>query len=199
MLLLIQISVKAQTTEEETPPPPPEKPVYFEEPKSPFWQNLHYGGNLWLAVYGQFYADVSPMAGIDITDKGTIAGLGGTFIYQGGYRQKGSLAVGPSLFIRQKLFKSFFAHAEYQLINAFENNFYSYDQNIVVNQDRLKRKWEGSPLLGLGLYQGRKGQQGGPYISVLYNFGADIGKGFISPQSLGGNSSPFTLRIGFLK
>lgn len=80
-------------------------------------------------------------------------------------------------------------------MNANEDQFYSYfdlqDPNFVP-----QRKWEGSPLIGLGFYQGRNQQQGGSFISVMYNLGSP-NRGFISPQGIGGNNSPIVLRLGF--
>ncbi|WP_055146608.1 hypothetical protein [Jiulongibacter sediminis] len=180
---------------QQTPQPPEEEEVFFEQPQSDFKQRLHYGGNLWLGFFGAFYLDASPMVGYEITDIGTTAGLGASFIYQGGFNTGGSFMAGPRIFIRQPIWRSIFAHAEFELMNAPENQFYSY------NQDRqgidIGRKWEGSPLIGAGFYQGRTRQQGGSFISVMYNIGYAYNRGFISPQGLGGNSSPFILRFGF--
>ncbi len=170
---------------------PEDAPIYFEQPKSMFKQKLHYGGNIWLGFFGAFYADISPMAGYEITDKGTIAGLGASFIYQGAWRAEGATAVGPRIFVRQAIWRSFFAHAEYELINAPSYQFYNFDAN-----NDPKRKWGGSPLIGLGMYQGRTRQQKGSFISVMYNMGYPS-FGFVSPQGLGGNQSPLVLRFGF--
>ncbi|MGR3811516.1 hypothetical protein [Jiulongibacter sp. NS-SX5] len=191
-ILLVLSSISALGQES---PQPEEEPVYFEQPKSEFKERLHYGGNVWLGFFGAFYADVSPMVGYEITDIGTTAGIGATFIYQGAFNSGGTAMAGPRLFIRQPIWRSIFAHAEYEIMNAPENQFYSY------NQDRqgidVGRKWEGSPLVGLGFYQGRTRKQGGSFISIMYNVGYSYDRGFISPQGLGGNNSPFLLRFGF--
>jgi hypothetical protein len=163
----------------------------------PEWlDKVHYGGNIWGGFFGSFYIDVAPMVGYEITDAGTVAGLGATFVYQGQFRGgNNQFAVGPRLFVRQPIWRSFFAHAEYELVNADERQFYSYfdlkDPNYVH-----ERKWEGSPLIGLGMYQGRNREQGGSFISVMYNLGYP-NRGYISPQGIGGNNSPIVLRLGF--
>lgn len=192
LLLLFPLLSIAQIT---TPPPPEEKsePTYtFEKPKSEFSQKLHYGGNFWLGFFGSFYLDASPMAGYEITPKGTIAGLGATFIYQGAWAAEGAVAAGPRLFVRQPIWRTIFAHAEYELVNAPSYQFYNFDEN---NDGR--RKWGGSPLLGLGFYQNRQQMQQGSFISAMYNFGFNSQTGFISPQGFGGNNSPIVIRFGY--
>ncbi len=192
-LLILSIGAFAQQKEPENKGE--EEQVFFEQPKSQFKEKFHYGGNIWLGFFGAFYIDASPMAGYEITDIGTVAGIGTSFIYQGRFNAGGAFAVGPRFFVRQPVWRSFFVHAEYELMNAVESQFYSY------NQDRqaidIGRKWEGSPLIGAGFYQGRARQQGGSFISVMYNIGHSYGRGFISPQGLGGNNSPLVLRFGF--
>jgi len=185
-----------QSFSQEMPIPEEEKPILFEQPTSNFKQKMHYGGNVWAGFFGSFYVDLSPMAGYEITDKGTIAGLGATFIYQGNFNQSGVAMAGPRIFIRQTIWRSIFAHAEYEIINAPSSQFYSYDISNAIPGE-TKRKWEGSPLIGAGFYQGRSRQQKGSFISVMYNMGYSYQKGFISPQGLGGNDSPFLLRFGF--
>lgn len=179
---------------------PNEEPVSVEEFKKPrpeWLEKLHYGGNVWAGFFGQFYFDVSPMAGYEITKSGTIAGLGAMFIYQGQFKgTNNQVSFGPRLFVRQPIWRSFFAHAEYELVRANESQFYSYFNPTGIVPANLPKKWEGSPLVGLGLYQGRNRQQGGSFISVMYNLGYP-NRGFISPQSLGGNNSPFALRLGY--
>lgn len=172
--------------------------IALEGKKAPpeWFDKVHYGGNIWGGFFGAFYVDVAPMAGYEVTNAGTIAGVGATFVYQGQWQgNNNSLAVGPRLFVRQPLFRSFFAHLEYELVNANEDQFYSFfdpqDPTFVP-----QRKWEGSPLIGLGFYQGRNQQQGGSFISVMYNLGSP-NRGFISPQGIGGNNSPIVLRLGF--
>ena len=192
LLILVSLASFAQ----ETPIEPEEKPIFFEQPKSDFKERLHYGGNLWLGFFGAFYVDASPMVGYEITNAGTVAGVGASFIYQGSFNAGGVAMAGPRIFIRQPIWRSIFAHAEYELMNAPVNQFYSFDTNNQVGGE-FGRKWEGSPLIGAGFYQGRTRQQKGSFISAMYNLGYAYNKGFISPQGLGGNDSPIVIRFGF--
>ena len=195
LFLLFAFSIQAQVIPQAEPIEEAlqeEKPVVFETPK-PLWkQKLHYGGNLWLGFFGAFYVDASPMAGFEVTEKGTVVGLGLSFIYQGQYKQTGSISAGPRIFIRQPVWKSIFVHGEYELMNSEASNFYNYDETSELG----KKKWGGSPLIGAGFYQGRTGQQRGSFVSLMYNLGAPS-FGFISPQGLGANNSPILIRIGY--
>lgn len=190
LLVVISFSIYAQQS-----PEPEQEEVFFEQPKSQFKEKLHYGGNIWLGFFGAFYLDAAPMVGYEITDIGTVAGIGSSFIYQGGFNSGGTFAAGPKIFIRQPVWRSIFVHAEYELMNAPESQFYSYNTDRVGID--VGRKWEGSPLIGAGFYQGRTREQGGSFISIMYNIGYSYNRGFISPQGLGGNNSPWVLRFGF--
>ncbi len=163
-----------------------EKPAWMEK--------LHYGGNLWLGFFGAFYIDASPMAGFEVTEKGTIIGLGTSFIYQGAYKAKGAYAAGVRAFVRQPIWGPIFVHGEYEFMNANEQQFYSAPLFVPGNEN--KRTWGGSPLIGAGFYQGRNKEQRGSFISLMYNLGAPS-FGYISPQGLGGNQSPFLIRFGY--
>ncbi|PLK46475.1 MULTISPECIES: hypothetical protein [unclassified Emticicia] len=191
-LTLLICAFAAFAQEEE--PQQKEKPIFFEQPKPAWKERLRYGGNLWLGFFGAFYIDVSPMVGYELGEKGTVAGLGANLIYQGNFNQNGNLVYGPKLFVRQQVFRSIFIHAEYEMMNAYASQFYSFNPNTPVTD--IKKKWEGSPLLGAGFYQGRGGNRGS-FISLMYNLGYP-NRGFISPQGLGGNNSPIVVRFGFL-
>jgi len=172
--------------------------VFFEKPKPEWKEKLRYGGTFWLGFFGAFYIDASPMIGYEINDKGTVAGIGANFIFQGTFNRNSAANTnntifGPKIFIRQQVFKRFFAHAEYEFINAYADQFYSYNLNTT---DPSKRVWGSSPLIGAGFYQGGDGRRGS-FISLMYNLGYP-NRGFISPQSLLGNQTPITLRYGFL-
>jgi hypothetical protein len=190
--LKAQIIPQAEPMDEEPQEQQEEKPVLFEKPKAAWKQRMHYGGNIWAQFWGTFYLDASPMLGYDVTEKGTIVGVGASFIYQGGYQQGGNVAAGGRLFLRQAIWKSLFAQGEYEFMNAPNSpiNFYNFDVDGPV------RKWGASPLIGLGFYQGRNAQQRGSFLSVMYNLGAPS-FGYRSLQSIGGNGSPFVIRIGY--
>ncbi|MBK9935143.1 MAG: hypothetical protein IPP61_04395 [Cytophagaceae bacterium] len=197
LFLFLSLRLSAQVIPPAEPIEEPEEDekepqVLFEKPKPAWRQNLHYGGNIWLGFWGAFYIDASPMAGYDVTGKGTVVGLGASFIYQGAYKQSGNLAYGGRLFARQAVWRNFFAQGEFEMMNAPNNVNYFYNWK----DDGTERKWGGSPLLGIGMYQNRTRSQNGSFISIMYNLGSPS-FGFVSPQSLGGNGSPFVIRIGY--
>lgn len=179
---------------QEEEPQEKEKPAFFEQPKPAWKDKLRYGGNFWLGFWGAFYVDVSPMVGYEVTNKGTVVGLGANLIYQGVFNGGGDFIYGPKIFVRQPVFRSIFVQAEYEMMNAYSNQFYSFNAGTPVTD--IKKKWEGSPLIGAGFYQGRQGQKGS-YLALMYNLGYP-NRGFISPQGLGGNNSPIVIRYGFL-
>ncbi len=172
--------------------------VFFEKPKPEWKEKLRYGGTFWLGFFGAFYIDASPMVGYELNDKGTVAGIGVNFIFQGTFNRNraantNNTIVGPKLFVRQQVFKRFFAHAEYEFINAYADQFYSFNN---ITGDPNKKIWGSSPLIGAGFYQGGDGKRGS-FITLMYNLGYP-NRGFISPQSLIVSQSPITLRYGFL-
>ncbi len=180
-----------------------EKPIFFEKPKPAWQQKLRFGGNFWVNFWNTLYLDASPMAGYELNDKGTVAGLGVAMIYQGsiGRYSNGvnSFAYGPRLFVRQQVYKPIFAHLEYELINARRDQFLSYgDINNAPTTPvtTITRKWEGAPYIGLGFYQGRGNRGRGSFIMLMYNL-TYPDKGYISPLQFGGQQSPLVLRLGF--
>lgn len=197
ILVLFLMAWQAQAQEQTPPPsnePPAQQPtIYFEKPKPEWKQKMRYGGNLWGGYWSGLYIDASPMVGYELNSKGTVAGLGGVLIYKGGGQQyQSSTAFGVRPFVRQAVFKSFFVHAEYEVVNALENNFYDYVSPIGQTNASLHRRWGGSPLIGIGLYQGGGGRQKGGFIAVMYNLNPD--RGFIGSQSF---SREISLRVGF--
>lgn len=195
LTITLLISAFSAFSQEEEPREQ-EKPAFFEQPKPAWKDKLRYGGNFWLGFFGAFYIDISPMVGYEVSDKGTVVGLGANLIYQGGFNGGGNFVYGPKLFVRQPLFKSIFAHAEYEMINANAKQFYSYIPDSTNPLAGEKKKWEGAPLIGAGIYTGRQGQRGG-YLAVMYNLGYP-NRGFISPQGLFVSNSPIVIRYGIL-
>jgi hypothetical protein len=181
---------------QEDEPQEKEKPAFFEQPRPAWKDKLRYGGGVWAGFWGAFYIDVSPMVGYEVSDKGTVVGVGANLIYQGTFNNNGNLVYGPRLFIRQQLFRSIFAHAEYEMMNAYANQFYSFIPDPLDPSKANIKKWGGSPLIGVGFYQNRQAQRGS-YLSLMYNLGYP-NNGFISPQGLIVSNSPVTLRFGFL-
>jgi hypothetical protein len=177
-----------------------ESPIFFEKPKPAWQQKLRFGGNFWLNFWNALYVDASPMAGYELTDKGTVAGLGVAMIYQGSIgrnsNRDNSFAYGPRFFVRQQIYKPVFAHLEYELINARNYQFNSFSNPTGAPITSFTRKWEGAPYIGLGFYQGRGNRGRGSFIMVMYNL-TYPDRGFISPLQFGGDRSPLVLRLGF--
>jgi hypothetical protein len=192
-LIISTLSVIAQEEPKEK-----ESPIFFEKPQPAWKQKLRLGGNFWINFWNTLYLDASPMAGYELTEKGTVAGLGLAMIYQGsiGRNSNGdnSFAYGPRFFVRQQIYKPVFAHLEYELINARDYQFLSYAKPLPITS--FTRKWEGAPYIGLGFYQGRGNRGRGSFIMLMYNL-IYPDKGYISPLQFGGQQSPFVLRLGF--
>jgi hypothetical protein len=185
-LIVTTLAVFAQEGIPTSPTTDKQTEVFFEKPKPEWKEKLRYGGNFWLGFFGAFYIDVSPMVGYELNDKGTVAGVGANFIFQGTFNRNSAnntnnTVFGPKIFVRQ------------QVLNARADQFYSY---IDTSQDPAKKRWGASPLIGAGFYQGGDGRRGS-FISLMYNLGFP-NNGFISPQSLLGSQTPITLRYGFL-
>lgn len=160
-----------------------------------FKSKLHYGGNAWLSYFGGLYLDLTPTLAYELNKKGTMAGIS-LAIVNLGYSQipEEKLAIGPRVFVRQGIWRSLFAHAEIEAINASRTQFNDYVNNNPTNPDYSKT-WRVSPLIGLGFYQGGGKQQSGSFISVLYNLN---NSGYVSPQSIFGRGSLYVFRVGFL-
>lgn len=177
-----------------------------EEPKKeevkiqPAWKDkIHYGGNIWAGFAGSFYFDAAPMVAYELTENGnTMAGIGASIIYSGSSKAYGGgLSIGPRFFVRQGLWRTLFAHAEYELMNSSPYNFYDTRASFAQNQQLdPKNKWGGTGYVGLGFYQNGMRLQKGAFISVLYNLGAP-NNGFI-PQQRIDSEGRFVFRIGFL-
>src|SRR5690606_25487591 len=122
--------------------------------------------------WGTLYLEATPMIGWDITEKGTVAGLGASSMYYGADKMYGGgLSVGPKVFVRQAIWRTVFAHAEYEMMNSSPYNFYDVDPTTIQGLNP-KNKWGGTGYIGAGFYQNGMRTQGGGFISVLYNLNA---------------------------
>ena len=193
--ILFSVSSYAQIIPNGEPIPDDVEEVKDEKPKPEWKERLRYGGNIWAGFYGTLYFEATPMVGIDLTGKGTVAGLGATIMYNGANKiQGGGLSIGPRIFVRQKIWRTIFAHGEYEVINSSPVNFYDTDPSTVQGLDP-KNKWGGNGYIGAGFYQNGMRTQNGAFISVLFNPSAPD-RGFINRQSIG--DGRFVLRLGFL-
>ena len=194
IFILFSLSLSAQIIPPVEELPEEEETVELEKPKSPWKEKFHYGGNIWVGFWGTLYLEATPMVGWDITEKGTVAGVGASILYYGAEKMYGGgLSVGPKVFVRQAIWRTVFAHAEYELMNSSPYNFYDVDPTTITGLNP-KNKWGGTGYIGAGFYQNGMRTQGGGFISVLYNLNAP-NSGYINRQSIG--DGRFVLRIGF--
>lgn len=174
IFILFSFSLSAQIIPPVEELPEEEEAVELEKPKSPWKEKFHYGGNIWVGFWGTLYLEATPMVGWDITEKGTVAGVGASILYYGAEKMYGGgLSVGPKVFVRQAIWRTVFAHAEYELMNSSPYNFYDVDPTTITGLNP-KNKWGGTGYIGAGFYQNGMRTQGGGFISVLYNLNAPI-------------------------
>jgi hypothetical protein len=161
----------------------------IQKEKPEWMQKLRYGGNFYLGYYNGAYIDVSPMVGYKLNEAGTTFGVGLNMIYTSSrFSNSSSFDYGARVFIQQPVAGIFFIQAEIEAMNARAANFYDYLQTA----DPLARKWEISPLVGVGFYPS-KGNGSNYYFMLSYNLNYPNG-GYNGPGNLG---SGLVLKVGF--
>jgi hypothetical protein len=141
----------------------PEKPTEEKKakPSDDVWDNISIGGGLGLQIGSQTYIELSPKIAYQLTKK-SLVGAGFTYIYYSedlGIRGKLKTSVyGGSIFASYEPVPSLFGWLEYELLN-FE--YYN-------NNSELKRKWLGSPFVGIG-YRQSISEKGFIQFVFLYN------------------------------
>jgi len=150
------------------------------EEKPPLRERMYYGGNFSLQFGGVTFIDISPLAGVMITDRYS-AGIGATYQYINfRFLNTGGRSVyGGRIFNRYNITQNFFAHAEIESLNA----------EYVSPGNELRREWIPGAFVGGG-YFSPAGARGGFNIMILYNLMYD---NLRSPYN-----EPYVIRVGFV-
>lgn len=152
------------------------------EDNPPLKDRMYFGGNFSLQFGSLTFIDISPLAGVMLTDKFS-TGLGATYQYLSFYRNSTSV-YGGRLFGRYNITRSIFAHSEVEKLNT------AYViPGATSGQDRLVRDWVTGVFVGGGYFT-PFGNRGGANITVLYNLTYDNRR---SPYN-----EPYVIRVGFV-
>jgi hypothetical protein len=187
LLLALTGPVFAQTEEE----PRRRSSDDDDQPPAPFWQRVRFGGNFGLQLGTNTFIDISPTAAYQVTERFQL-GAGITYQY---FRfrtfnpvtnQRGN-AVGNSLyggrgFARFFPVSTFFAQAEYEMLNSAFFNF---------NSGEIERGWVPSAFIGGGYFQNFGNGRSGFMATILYNVLWEQNR-TRSPYG-----SPWVVRVGF--
>jgi len=164
------------------PPPPPPPPPAPTAPTRPAWKDkIFFGGGVGASFGVVDYVELAPMVGYRLTPRVT-TGVGLFYRWKNDDRYGVSIDTsdwGGSLFGELKLFRAFFAHAEYEYVN------YEY-ATLAGNTDSAS---DNNLLAGLGINRARG--RSGAYALVLYNFSYDDN----NPTEA--YDSPWVYRVGF--
>jgi hypothetical protein len=147
--------------------------------KAPLKDRMYFGGNLGLSFGTITFIDISPLAGVMLTNT-LSGGVGGTFQYFNDSRfpEADNTIYGGRVFLRNNIFQNFFLHTEYESLNL---DLY----NPIF--DRFERDWVPGFFIGGGYFT-PFGRRGGVNFTMLYNVLYDNQR---SPYN-----SPFVIRFG---
>ena len=156
----------------------------YPEDKPPLKDRMYYGGNFSLQFGSLTFIDISPLAGVMITEKFS-TGLGATYQYLNfKYANSSSSVYGGRIFGRYNITQNFFGHTEVESLNT------AYIvPGATPDQDRLTRDWVTGVFVGGGYFT-PFGNRGGANITVLYNLNYDNRR---SPYN-----EPYVIRVGFV-
>lgn len=160
-----------------------QREIYLED-KPPLNERMYYGGNFSLQFGTVTFIDVSPLAGVMITEKFS-AGAGATYQYFNDRRFRyDSHIYGGRIFGRYNVVPRIFAHAEYETLNVEVASQIPNTSDIVLN-----RAWVPGFLVGAGYFT-PFGNRGGMNFKILYNLLHD---NIRSPYR-----EPYVIRVGFV-
>lgn len=162
----------------------------------PILDRLRLGGSFGLAFGSYTNINLSPMAGLNLTDN-LLVGAGPTYIltsyksysYGPGQRQSNS-SFGGRVFAMYNPIPIITLQAEYEGLNVQYYNSY---------EKRNRRTWLGSPLVGAAYTQplGARFTRS-VHMTLLYNLAFDSQLNPTSGRNISPYSSPFVFRVTFL-
>lgn len=154
----------------------------YPEDKPPLSERMYFGGNFSLQFGSLTFVDISPLAGVMVTDKFS-TGLGATYQYLR-FSRSSSSVYGGRVFGRYNITRNIFAHSEIETLNT------AYIiPGATPDQDRMARDWVNGVFVGAGYFT-PFGTRGGANIMLLYNLTYDNRR---SPYN-----EPYVIRAGFV-
>lgn len=165
------------------PPPKSEAPL-------PILDRLRLGGSFGLGFGTVTNINLSPMVGLNLTDK-LVSGVGVTYMWYHSNRFNiNSNYYGGRAFLMYSVLPMVTLQAEYEGMNV--QYFNNADRRYV-------RTWIGSPLIGGAYTQPLGGRfTRGVHMTVLYNLNYQNQLNPFTGQNISPYSSPFVFRITFL-
>ena len=136
-----------------------------KKPKTSFWDNVYFGGDLGLAFGSVTSINIAPEMGYIFNEK---LSAGGGIIYQyysltSTVNPFSTSVYGGKIFGRYFIWEDLFAIGITEIV-SLESRYYDYSGEF-QNQNRF---WIASPLVGAG-YMQRFSSKGGISIMVLFN------------------------------
>ena len=180
-----------QTTME-IPQEETKKPTVESLPRvpTPLLDRLRLGGSFGLGFGTVTNVNLSPMVGLNITDK-LVGGVGATYMWYYSKRfNVNSNYFGGRSFLMYSVLPMVTLQAEYEGMNV---------QYYNSTERRYVRTWIGSPLIGGAYTQPLGGRfTRSVHMTVLYNLNYQNQLNPYSGQNISPYSSPFVFRVTFL-
>lgn len=157
---------------------------------SPILDRLRLGGSFGLGFGTITNVNLSPMAGLNLTDK-LVGGVGATYVWQHSKRfNVNNNYFGGRAFLMYSVLPMVTLQAEYEGMNV---------QYYNSTERRNVRTWIGSPLIGGAYTQPLGGRfTRSVHMTLLYNLNYQNQLNPFSGQNISPYSSPFVFRVTFL-